>query len=1246
MRYIFFLLLVFNLKIIAQQGSTGYPSLLWKITGKTTKKPSYLYGTMHVSNKVAYHLSDQFFETLKSVDVVGLETNPGDWLKNMSLSGQLDQESQLNSMFAYGKDFYKSSFNYIYPEKKMLQSILGYDPDIINGLLYRRNKNKENFEENTYIDLFIFQAASKLNKKVISLEDFTKAEIYAELSYLPDENIDGNDPDFKPKYSYNHSTLIEDAYRRGDLNMLDSISKLGSTQNTVKFLINARNEFFVNTIDSVLQTNTLFSGVGAAHLPGKDGVIELLRKKGYKVEPIMPILSKQADKTKDEIDNMAKPILLERTSLADSTISILAPGKYTQIVNLENLKYFINADMANGTFYTIVQLKTYLPVNQQTPENLMKRVDSLLFENIPGKIITKKEIVSANGLKGLELINKTTRGDLQHYYFYFDYLNFWMFKIGGKGNSANSAEANKILTSINFITPNDKAITFQPKNKGFEVMIPGNYTYSKNNGSSQVGLVEDLYAYDKNSDIYYGIKRAVYNDFNYLEEDTFELNQLAKNTLKNFNYTSNISYQLTTFDKLQSIQFTGKNNANYYFNGQIIIKGIHYYLIYSISKNKGTNSDFIKTFKLIPFEHSNPLKEITDKDFGFKAIDEVSSSQRSKFNEAFEKVYDTYKSKKNEDDYYQFDLKTSLKSYYSPSTNEYVNISYTKYNDYDYINSKEINEILTKNLRKQGLVLKSIKSSLQPTSKCYSITAEDTATSRQLEIRVVYKNGIRLETTISCDSNLKLSGWSKQFIESFKLTDTIIGKNVFDNKFDLLVKDLTSSDTSLRQKANFSIINTIGVSKDQLKEYIDLLKSDRFNQINEDARAQLIVNGGALESEIIIEPLKKLYIQYTDSFYLQLCILKSLAYLKTQTAFNTFLNLATTEAPLLGEEQTVTDVIQVLNDSLELCKNFFPMAYALTKYEEFKPGIYNLLANLVEKKLISSTNYQIHKESILADANLYLKRSNSAPTKSNGNGSDLEYLDKGSKELAELIKTSMAGYAKNLEKDSKINLTSNAFSRAELLNYVIVLAPFYKTDEKVKLFFEKLKKLKNQALAMPIHLIKLKNVIPVDDTLNNYFSKNRYTRVSFLSELEKEKMISHFKKAYLNQESLNESVIYSEKQLNNLTNYDKYKQKDSISLLKVLDARNKFETGKIFIYKNFSNKIETETWSVIFVPKTKENYSSKIQLLNLNYYIKKTKSEQENINEILNSFYLLYRNRAISYDLINDYAQGMNYEDY
>ena len=38
-----------------------YPALLWEITGNGLKKPSYLFGTMHVSSKMVFHLSDSFY---------------------------------------------------------------------------------------------------------------------------------------------------------------------------------------------------------------------------------------------------------------------------------------------------------------------------------------------------------------------------------------------------------------------------------------------------------------------------------------------------------------------------------------------------------------------------------------------------------------------------------------------------------------------------------------------------------------------------------------------------------------------------------------------------------------------------------------------------------------------------------------------------------------------------------------------------------------------------------------------------------------------------------------------------------------------------------------------------------------------------------------------------------------------------------------------------------------------------------
>src|SRR3982751_3511173 len=74
---------------------TKYPSLLWEIKGKGLAKPSYLFGTMHVSSKMVFNLSDSFYIGIRSAQVVALETNPGTWQEDFSRY-DMDGESLRN----------------------------------------------------------------------------------------------------------------------------------------------------------------------------------------------------------------------------------------------------------------------------------------------------------------------------------------------------------------------------------------------------------------------------------------------------------------------------------------------------------------------------------------------------------------------------------------------------------------------------------------------------------------------------------------------------------------------------------------------------------------------------------------------------------------------------------------------------------------------------------------------------------------------------------------------------------------------------------------------------------------------------------------------------------------------------------------------------------------------------------------------------------------------------------------------
>jgi uncharacterized protein YbaP (TraB family) len=78
------------------------------------------------------------------------------------------------------------------------------------------------------------------------------------------------------------------AYRNQELSKLEAITKKedGGMEGFTQILLYNRNKDWVEKLQTMMPTQSLVVAVGAGHLPGNQGVIDLLRKKGYKVEPV------------------------------------------------------------------------------------------------------------------------------------------------------------------------------------------------------------------------------------------------------------------------------------------------------------------------------------------------------------------------------------------------------------------------------------------------------------------------------------------------------------------------------------------------------------------------------------------------------------------------------------------------------------------------------------------------------------------------------------------------------------------------------------------------------------------------------------------------------------------------------------------------------------------------------------------------------------------------------------------------
>lgn len=156
----------FTIQTFAQEKK--YQSLLWEISGNGLNKKSYMYGTMHVSDKVSYHLSDSFFAKLLEADIVANESDPETWTDMPNVYGSY-----------YGKEPFGFYTHFYITEltKDDLYPLFVGTNYTLTGLLSRTDEMNKEYQEDTYLDMFIYRTGRKYGKKVVGLEDATTSMV-------------------------------------------------------------------------------------------------------------------------------------------------------------------------------------------------------------------------------------------------------------------------------------------------------------------------------------------------------------------------------------------------------------------------------------------------------------------------------------------------------------------------------------------------------------------------------------------------------------------------------------------------------------------------------------------------------------------------------------------------------------------------------------------------------------------------------------------------------------------------------------------------------------------------------------------------------------------------------------------------------------------------------------------------------------------------------------------------------------
>ncbi|MBI2729775.1 MAG: TraB/GumN family protein [Sphingobacteriales bacterium] len=1163
-----------------KKGKGKYPSLLWEITGNGIKKPSYLFGTMHVSSKVVFHLSDSFYHAIKSAEVVALETNPENWQDDFTNSKMMNAQNGiglrgLSSGFAGGMDMmndYLTINTFAFRKyEKAIATALSAQPEIINNLLYRNFAGAEDFEEDTFLDMYIFQAGKKLGKTVTGVENFEESEKLVMEAYrdaAKDRNTKRRSYDFN---NYADPQKLQDAYRRGDLDMLDSLNKLNTYSEAFeeKFLYR-RNDIQAKSIDSIIKSgSSLFVGVGAAHLPGTRGVIEWLRKHGYNLRPVL--MGERDSNQKDQVDKIRIALNFSKRWAEDSAFSVNLPGKLYRFSPIQFINQLQFADMVNGAYYMVTRLKTNSFLWGQNISIVSKKVDSMLYENVPGKIISKKDII-VNGYKGFDIINKTRRGDFQRYNIIITPFEIFFFKMSGNSEFVTTGdEARKFFESIQIKSDRSGEWTiYSPPYGGFTVSMPGKPVLNKVYPGG-INRFEYEAVDEKEGSSYLIMKTNVHN-ISFIEEDTFDLNLIDESFASSSFIDKTLSRKPGVFKGYPSLDVKYKHKDGSITQARYIIQGPHYYALLAHGKKESAaQTVFLNSFSVSPFTYPE-VKKRTDTTLGITVISPVYPEDKSNDLQNWMKElmedYGENEAGNNAD----FPSSFKMITVGNDTAGEKIMAMYYKLPKYKYF--KDSSSFWDKGeiaLHDSDFIYRKFEKNNLPGGFInYDIQLSDTNSSRTILGKVFYHDGVVHLITAITDTLTPMSSLLTNFFSSFKPSDTIKGYSPFIKKSAIFLADYYSTDSATKKKAIKYLDNMYFDSSDvpAIKKAIQELTWKDKDYL--ELKKEWIQHLGKMKDTTVSYYLKDMYKNSGDTVELQNTILETLLSQKTTTAYRLFKDIMLEEPPVLENNNgyglnvprryydiTIkgrgsyykSGLFSYLYDSAQLTKTLFPEFLALMTLDDYKPKIMDLLSSLVDSGFIKATDYQEYYNKFWLEAKQELRKQSIAEkTKS---------IEKKQEELDD-------------KKPVVTFTTDDESSRGndELDLYGVLLMPFWDKNENIPSFYNRLLQTNDNKIKYHTALLLLRNNKPVPDSIWKYFAAMDTYRSDLFDDLEEIKHLDKFPAQYKTQADIARSLLI------NSRSYDKA---DTIIYLDKLPVNYKGDKGWLYFYK-YKDKKDDAVW--------------------------------------------------------------------
>ena len=262
-------------------------SLLWEVSGNGLQEPSYLFGTFHLMCKNDINFSAQLKTAISLADKVYMEMDMDDPATLFGGILFMNMKDGKTLQQLYSPADYKKVENYFNDSLHTPMSFIEkMKPFFLEAMLYPKMmpcKSISGVEE----ELMKLVKLEKKEIKGLETMEF-QASVFDSIPYEEQakELLKSIDSIAANKQLFDTMLNVYKSQQLNEIENLFNKSELGLEEHQ-DILLDSRNKNWVGQLKNIMKTTSVFVAVGAGHLVGKAGLIELLRKEGYTLKPLL-----------------------------------------------------------------------------------------------------------------------------------------------------------------------------------------------------------------------------------------------------------------------------------------------------------------------------------------------------------------------------------------------------------------------------------------------------------------------------------------------------------------------------------------------------------------------------------------------------------------------------------------------------------------------------------------------------------------------------------------------------------------------------------------------------------------------------------------------------------------------------------------------------------------------------------------------------------------------------------------------